>query len=409
MPRKLNGNTRVFGPSDAFPHLRYQGSFGLAMETLEGDHHRQHSNFPEVCEIVSAEEYLFCLTRGGICVVYDRDTMTRVGKLCNLQTSVLQAVRSLFFNRCTSCLIVVAVDQTDNFQSMKCYSLPLLLIRRGIFNMAIPILTSENLSYPGFVEFDDVNQKILTLSVPGQGENRSAEYKVWSMADYTMLYMLPSSTTIIAEVKISPGLILVMHTRTRNTIPLKVLDIHTGTVRRELSPLLKQHCRLELVELFNDKLLIKQQNQSLRIIDVRTQACVTVPQFATPSSFIFLYEKNLFLAFHECKLTAWNFNGDIVSSFPELCSPGRNNYNVSITRSQAQLVAVCSTGDQSVQLSLCDTVTGQVLGTLTTETSNAPGMSLCHITSLLFDEDKHVVYAGNTFGHVNIWGVRPHA
>ena len=44
----------------------------LAMETLEGDHHRQYANFPEVAEFIVAEEFLLCLTKGGICIVYNR-------------------------------------------------------------------------------------------------------------------------------------------------------------------------------------------------------------------------------------------------------------------------------------------------------------------------------------------------
>lgn len=408
MPRKLNGNARIFGPSDAFPLLRYLGTMTLAMETLEGDHHRQYANFPEVAEFIVAEEFLLCLTKGGICIVYNRDTMQRIGKLNNVHTTALQIVRSLFYNRANQSVILVTLDASDSFSAMKCYSIPLFLLRRGKLNLAQPILTNENLSFPGFVEFDDVNQKILSLSIPSNGENRPPEYRVWNLSDYCLMYTLPPSNDIV-EVKISPGAVLIINTKSKNTIPLKILDIHSGALRRELSPLLKQNCRLELVELFNDKLLLKQQQQPLRIIDIRSLSSVTAPHFATPSSFIYLFEKNLFLAFNDTKLSAWNFAGDVVASFPDLISSGRSNVNVCISRTQSFLVAACAAPGEVGRFHLCDAVTAKVLGTLSPLSTSAPVQSMIHISSMLYDEDRQVLYVGNTFGAVSVWGVRSYA
>jgi hypothetical protein len=37
-------------------------------------------------------------------------------------------------------------------------------IRRGQLNNGFPLFETESLKYPGFVEFDDVNGKVLTFS-----------------------------------------------------------------------------------------------------------------------------------------------------------------------------------------------------------------------------------------------------
>jgi hypothetical protein len=98
----------------------------------------------------------------------------------------------------------------------------------------------------------------------------------------------------------SPGIILVVCRRERAYVPLKLIDIETGTVSRtsssvsgsggcrltcciffsffffclftqifrDMSVLLKQLVAIEVIELFNGHLLIKQQNEPLRIIDV---------------------------------------------------------------------------------------------------------------------------------------------
>ena len=56
---------------------------------------------------------------------------------------------------------------------------------------------SESLRYPGFVEFDDVNSKVLTYSAADK------MYKVWDLKNYTHLYSITDNN--IYEIKISPG------------------------------------------------------------------------------------------------------------------------------------------------------------------------------------------------------------
>ena len=56
---------------------------------------------------------------------------------------------------------------------------------------------------------------------------------------------------------------------------------------------------IDIVEQFNQKLILKQSGDALRIIDLLDSSVVTVSsqKFRTPSAFIFLYEYNTFLAF----------------------------------------------------------------------------------------------------------------
>ena len=88
---------------------------------------------------------------------------------------------------------------------------------------------------------------------------------------------------------------------------------------------------MEFVEQFNEKLLLKQEDSPLKIIDLLTRSVVTVKNqhFRTPSAFIFLYENQTFLAFRGHEVTVWNFRGaqphpGTLAAARPMLSPRRN-------------------------------------------------------------------------------------
>jgi hypothetical protein len=56
------------------------------------------------------------------------------------------------------------VYASDGYTTLKCRSTPIECIRRGRPQDGSPLFEEEELRYPGFVEFDDVNGKVLTYS-----------------------------------------------------------------------------------------------------------------------------------------------------------------------------------------------------------------------------------------------------
>ena len=147
-------------------------------------------------------------------------------------------------------------------------------IRRGKPDAGFPLFESESLKWPGFVEFDDVNSKVLTYSAQDKA------YRVWEMTNYELLcaalppaarrrddcsqhaslartarrrppfahrgtrprlsahhatarpprldsrYTLPDDD--VTEIKISPGIMLLIHQRQGGYVPLKILSIEDG-------------------------------------------------------------------------------------------------------------------------------------------------------------------------------------
>jgi hypothetical protein len=70
---------------------------------------------------------------------------------------------------------------------------------------------------------------------------------------------------------------------------------------------------------------------------------VNKTEFMTPSAFIFLYENNLFLTFCNRTVAAWNFRGELVTSFDdhELWHSNCNTNNIYITADQDLIISYC--------------------------------------------------------------------
>lgn len=66
----------------------------------------------------------------------------------------------------------------------------------------------------------------------------------------------------------SPGIMLLIYTRTSSSIPLKILSIEDGTVLKFFNHLLHRNKKVDFIEQFNEKLLVKQDGENLQILDV---------------------------------------------------------------------------------------------------------------------------------------------
>ena len=111
--------------------------------------------------------------------------------------------------------------------------------RRGKPDAGFALFDGECLKWPGFVEFDDVNGKVLAFlcyGTPGTSSDctlydhahqvltysaNDKTYRVWDMTNYDELYQLPEDE--ITEIKISPGIMLLILSRRDGHVPLKVL------------------------------------------------------------------------------------------------------------------------------------------------------------------------------------------
>lgn len=61
---------------------------------------------------------------------------------------------------------------------------------------------------------------------------------------------------------------LLIFKRTTSHVPLKILSIEDGTVLKPFNHLLHRNKKIDFIEQFNEKLLVKQENENLQILDV---------------------------------------------------------------------------------------------------------------------------------------------
>ncbi|CAH8369791.1 unnamed protein product [Eruca vesicaria subsp. sativa] len=377
----------------------------------------------QVIEIVAARDIVFALALSGLCVAFSRETNRRI---CFMNVGPDEVIRSLFYNKHNDSLITVSVYASDSFGSLKCRSTRIEYILRGQPGAGFALFESESLKFPGFVEFDDVNGKVLTYSAQG------SVYKVFDLKNYTMLYSI--SYKHVQEIKISPGIMLLIFKKATSHVPLKILSIEDGTVLKSFNHLLHRNKKVDFIEQFNEKLLVKQENENLQILDVRTAELMEVSraEFMTPSAFIFLYENQLFLTFKNRNVSVWNFRGELVTSFEDhlLWHPDCNTNNIYITSDQDLIISYCKadTEDQWIQgnagsINISNILTGKCLAKITSSSAppkedesssssfgtnsnqrrNAVAEALENITALFYDEERNEIYTGNGHGFVHVW------
>eukprot|EP00894_Picocystis_sp_ML_P002860 jgi/Pico_ML_1/53377/g3936.t2 len=186
-----------------------------------------------IVEIVAANDLVFALAHSGVCVVFHRTTNKRV---CYLNVHKDESYDPSSTTR--------AATPSSPCPSMHRRTTPpssagacRRFIRRGQPDAGFPLFESESLKWPGFVEFDDVNGKVLTFSA------LDSIYKVFDLKNYNLLFEIRDS---------------------RNK-------------------------KIDFIEQFNEKLLVKQENENLQILDVLSGKVTEVnrTEFMTPSAFIF--------------------------------------------------------------------------------------------------------------------------
>ncbi len=372
----------------------------------------------KVVEIATAHEFVFGLTQIGICSAF---TLRPYSKICFLNIESDEVIRSLVYNKSNDSIITVSVYSADNYSSLKCRSTPINNIRCRRPTAGFSILDSESLRWPGFVEFDDVNKKVLTFSA------ETNAYKVWDLVTYNFLYSI--SYNDIREVKISPGIILVIHNRglCGSLMPLKILNIETGAVLQSYKHKLDKGAKIDLIEQFNENLLVKQENRDLQIVDIYTGDIkeITSTKFLTPTAFIFLYEIQLLLTFRDRLITVWSFQGELVTEFEDhkMWHAECNTNNIYITTTQDLIISYCQNPEQGTQegldeatmdgigtINISDIFSGKCLAKISSSNEAiSPSLRediftcLRSTNAIYYCEDSGDVIAGSNNGNIYIW------
>ncbi|GJN17352.1 hypothetical protein PR202_gb04411 [Eleusine coracana subsp. coracana] len=404
--RKLQQREIAAGPGNSFAasftrerfcSIRLQEEYDTNFSNVSGFLPPNLRNYSEIIEIVGAHNIIFALAQSGICSAFSRD----------------EVIRSLFYNKNNDSLITVSVYGSEDYSALRCKTTPIEYIRRAQPDAGFPLFETESLELPGFVEFDDVNDKVLTYSA------QNSQYKVFDLKNYTLLFTICDEN--VQEINICPGMMLLQYSRAGSYIPLEILSIEDGKRLMSFKHLLHDNKKIDFIEQFNEKLLIKQEGENLQILDLRDFKVTEVSraEFVSPPAFIFLYERQLFLTFNFRSVLVRNFRGELVTSFEDhlLWNPDCNANNTYITSNQDLIISYCRdesmSDNNAFSINISEILTGKCLAKIkggdlckqekASMFQTSPSEAMKDITALYYDEERDEIYTGNGQGLVHVW------
>jgi len=222
-------------------------------------------------------------------------------------------------------------------------------------------------------------------------------------------------------VKITPGMMLLIHQRDGPLLTLDVCSIETSEVLTSLQLVLHRTKRVDFLEQFQEKVLLKQEGEALQIWDIRSRTSLEVSavEFPAPIASIFLHENQRILVFRDRKISVWNLRGECVTRFEDhvLYHAEWVIATVYVTTRQDLIVSYCK-NQQTYrgQIHVSDLLSGRCLSRIVSESNNSDQAResrrasvphntdpLLNITALWYNEDAHAIYSGTADGMVHVW------
>ena len=116
------------------------------------------------------------------------------------------------------------------------------------------------LRWPDFVEFDELNSKIITK------HSIEDSYRIWCLGSYALQFVIKEQN--VAEFKICNGVMLLLHNYIDDQVPMTLIKVHTGEelLKFKFTKISKE---IEFLEQFNEKIMIKTCEKDLTIYNTR--------------------------------------------------------------------------------------------------------------------------------------------
>ena len=331
------------------------------------------------------------LAQSGLCTAFDRDT-NKI--LCCLNLNRHDQIKRLFYMEKDNSVIALSARASHGF-SIKCRKIPLDYIRNDQPNVGFDLFEGENLTFPGIAGFDSLNAKAV-ISVHGH------IFKVFDLKNCRLLYTIAEKE--IENIRIASDIMLLVLKRSAcgNFLPLKILAMEDNTVLRSFRHAIVPNKKVDLVKLIHDKILVKQEDEYLQIIDVLSGNTIQLskPWFKKTPPCFFLYKKQLFLTVHVETVRVWNLQGEVVASYRNrfLRSPGTLCH---FTRDEELLLSYNKLSQPSINI--VDILTGNCYAEIGGDQDVRLRNAFEDITTLVYDEERNEIYTGNARGIVHVW------
>lgn len=276
----------------------------------------------KIVELKKLGDYLFLLSNEGSLFIYS--THSHKNKISSLErylnsnifggTDYLYKAKSIYLNKKRQTLVIVYLNKAQNYTEMKCcelnYNSLKLLARFLRHSREIPkfrsyfeqLFEQENLSGNCFIEFDEFNDKILT-------KDAHNVFKVWDLKDYRKIFILSDSR--VDEVRTTYNVLMTLEMNNQ-LIKLKTYDINKGNIIINYDIKISSEHSIEILELFESYILIKQQIFKPVLFNLETNHYFTIENdnFSVNSHFIYNYKSKIIVAINQNNLQFYRLNGE---------------------------------------------------------------------------------------------------
>lgn len=211
-----------------------------------------------VTEIVLAGHVTCLLMDNGVAIAIDRGTHQ---KRCTLKDPLQFVVRTICYNCWNDTVIVVHHSRiANNGLSISVFSCD--RVRKGD-PTPVPVaaeLQSLLIPYPGFIEFEELNGRIVTSTEQDQ------RFQFWDMENYKKVFSVPN--TEFKEIRIARGTVAFFRQPKNNVLPVRLCSAINGQILAECNLSLHPNRDLRFLELCGCYLLLKQDGACVRVYDL---------------------------------------------------------------------------------------------------------------------------------------------
>lgn len=378
-------------------------------------------------EITITNEFAIARSRNGLCAVYKLSDRSFVGFLNQLNQEVIKSIFVNDFDKSAvdqdDCKIIKAVClKEDNFSRVRCFS-------TSIKNMTVSkeIFENENISYPGFVEFDSINGRGIVL-------NGNLTYSIYNLKDFSLEKRINDSN--IRDVKFVPELLIV----TKNLDQIKYSDLtgqgncSSGQIGfgnddeistsedDDLNPfeciLLDFHsfdgkmCTIQLklikgkeiqfIDCLDSNIVIKQVGYNARVYEAGTQSFKEIPSTSQLkiTDFLFLYRARKFFVHRNGEFEVFSFSGEFIFSITSPSSKRSLDPSpAAVSRSQ-EFLATCSHAGFDQWIHIFSLKDGSLCYTKKIRPTQSNGYK---ITAIAFDEKSCTLIIGDEGGRITFY------
>jgi hypothetical protein len=304
--------------------------------------------------------------------------------VCYLHHEPHEIIRSIFFNDFRKEIVKVSVNGSDNFTALRCYATALdrLCVWTELF-------TSDEIAYPGFIEFDGVNGRCLIH------EGKRKTYKLRALQTYEMLTQVAGRD--VFDMKMTIDMLLVVGQPNQLTVPVRLIR---DKEERVVSLTLDASGDLELIDRYELCVFVKQHGNDLKIHDLGTGQIRGIPNTAqcSISDFLFLYSNGRMIIKRDGEFNVYTLQGEFLLTL----AGSQKLKGTPLAFAFGDDLLLATAQDQFDQwIDVFSLRTGRLL----LETYIPPNVHNGYkISAIAYDESSGTIVTGDGFGTVTFWG-----